>query len=240
MRSLAVAILLLAAPALAAPPHRTAARATLQDWTRTVVATPMGFRMGNPNAPVKLVEYGSFTCPHCRAFFVDGMATLRAKYLAGGRVNYEFRSFVRNGPDYGATLLAACGGAARFFPFADALFDKQPEWIKPFEAMTDADATKLNALPPGAQVAALARLGGLDRFAAGQGLPAARAQACLADKTAADRLTATLKYAVDTDHVDGTPGFLINGQRQTIELFGQTRGIVLWKDLEPKLVQALR
>ena len=42
------------------------------DWTQTVAATERGFRMGNPNAPVKLVEYASITCPHCAEFSAEG------------------------------------------------------------------------------------------------------------------------------------------------------------------------
>jgi protein-disulfide isomerase len=39
--------------------------AAQRDWTQTVARTPEGgFRMGNPNAPVKLIEYLSFACPH--------------------------------------------------------------------------------------------------------------------------------------------------------------------------------
>ncbi|HEX2762279.1 MAG TPA: thioredoxin domain-containing protein, partial [Allosphingosinicella sp.] len=63
------------APADAAPVRRSAPVA--RDWTRTVVATPEGgFRMGNPAARVKLVEYGSLTCGHCAAFSRAGVGTL--------------------------------------------------------------------------------------------------------------------------------------------------------------------
>ena len=47
------------------------------DWSTIVSATPEGgFVMGNPNAPVKLVEFGSMTCPHCAEFDEAAMKPL--------------------------------------------------------------------------------------------------------------------------------------------------------------------
>jgi len=224
----ALVLFLLATPALAA------------DWVRTVAATPRGYVMGNPAAKVKLVEYASYTCPHCRVFQQEGVASLKAKYVSTGKVSFEFRSFVRNGPDYAASLLAACDGVARFYPVTEMLFAAQPEWIKGFETIDEATAAKLQAVPQDKQVAALAKAGGLTAFMAGKGLPLARAERCLADKAAADRLTATLKAAVETDKVNGTPGFLINGALQTMDSIGSSQIITTWADLEPRIVKALR
>lgn len=209
------------------------------DWTRTVAATPAGFMIGNPKAPVKLVEYGSYTCPHCRVFQQEAMSALRAKYIASGRISFEFRSFVRNGPDYAASLLAACEGVPKIVANTDLLFASQPEWIKPFAEIDEATAKSVAAVPKDRQLAALAKAGKLDTFMAAHGLPAAKAGRCLADKVAADRLTATLKAAVETDKVDGTPGFLINGVRQVTDGLGGERGVTTWADLEPRLVKAL-
>ncbi len=240
MIRLALATALLAAPAFAAPPKRPAPRpAATADWTRTVVATPNGFRMGNPAAKVKLIEYGSFTCPHCRAFQQEGGAALKAKYIATGKVSFEFRSFVRNGPDYAVSLLAACDGAVTYFVTTDMLFTTQNDWIKGFEALDEAAAAKLAAMPKAQQMGALAKIGGIDKFIEARGLSAAKADKCLADPAAADRLTATLKAAIEVDKVEGTPTFLIDGKRQTDDFIGQIRGITTWKELEPRLVQAL-
>ncbi len=210
--------------------------AATADWSKTIVATPMGFRIGNPNAKVKLVEYGSYTCSHCRDFHRSASAALRTKYLTPGLISFEFRSFVRNGPDYAASLLAGCDGPAKAAATTAALFDTQEQWTKPFAEMDDATAAKVGALPQGQQIGALAKAGGLTTVMAARGLPAAKADRCLADKAAADRLTATLKHAVEVDKVDGTPGFLIDGVRQA----GEGRGVTTWADLEPRLVKALR
>ena len=110
------------APAAAKP-------APARDWSRTVAATPEGgFRMGNPAAKVKLIEYGSLACPHCRHFEETGYKPLVAKYVRTGRVSYEFRNLLLNSPDIAVSLLAHCAGPARFFPMSVEVFASQPQW----------------------------------------------------------------------------------------------------------------
>ncbi|QXQ07908.1 DsbA family protein [Sphingosinicellaceae bacterium] len=233
IRSLVLTAALALAVPLAAGPTR--------DWTRTVVATPAGFMIGNPQAKVKLVEYGSFTCPHCRAFQKDGVPVLKAKYVATGKVSFEFRSFVRNGPDYAVSLLAGCDATApKQAANVELLFANQENWIEPFTKLDDTTAARIAALPKDKQVAELAKAGGLVDWMAPHGLPPTKAERCLADKAATDKLTATLKSAVETDKVDSTPNFLIDGVRQTTDFMGQPRAISGWAELEPRLVKALQ
>src|SRR5690242_5317628 len=79
------------------------------DWTQVVMATPDGgFRMGNPNAKVKLIEYGSMTCPHCREFDEKGAAPLMNQYVKTGQVSWEFRNYVRDAFDLTASLITRC------------------------------------------------------------------------------------------------------------------------------------
>ena len=236
---------LMTTPALAATKHAVAksvaTKVAARNWLGTVVATPEGgFRIGNPAAKVKLIEYGSLTCSHCRDFHAASGADLRAKYIATGKLSFEYRNFVRNGLDFSASILAACDGPSKFFGRIDSLFAKQDDWMKPFVDMSPEAAAKVAALPADAQVAGLAKAGGLDVFMQTRGMTPARIDQCLADKTAQERLAAMRKVAVDTYELDGTPMFLINGQRQTIDSFGQVRGVVSWAELEPKIVAALR
>ena len=110
-------MILLAVLALAAAPHSHSAHGSYvahgkapTDWTRVASATAAGgFVMGNPAAKVKLVEYGSLTCPHCRHFDETAAAPLAA-YVRTGRVSWEFRPFLLSGYDIPATLTASCTG----------------------------------------------------------------------------------------------------------------------------------
>lgn len=240
-RSLVLAAALALAAPLAAAPAKPAAAPAVRDWTKVIVATPSGFLVGNPQAKVKLVEYGSFTCPHCGHFQKEGVPVLKAKYIATGKVSFEFRSFVRNGADYAASLLAACDVTApKQSANVDLLFANQENWIKPFAELDDANAARIATLPKDKQIAALGKTAGLVDWMAPRGLAPAKAERCLADKAATDKLTATLKSAVENDKIDGTPGFLINGARQTTDFMGSQRGVANWADLEPLLVKALR
>src|SRR3546814_9205378 len=81
-----------------------------QDWTQVVSKSPEGgFVMGNPNAALKLVEYGSRSCPTCGVFGRDGIPPLEENYVKTGKVSFEFRDFpVHGGPDLGLSTLGRC------------------------------------------------------------------------------------------------------------------------------------
>jgi protein-disulfide isomerase len=217
-----------AAPAAAAPPPGKAAPARA-DWARTVVATPEGgFRMGNPAAKVKLVEYGSLTCGHCANFVEAGMAALVGTYVSSGKVSYEYRSFILNGLDVAATLVARCGGPSRFFPVADKLYAAQGQWMGRVRSLTDAQKSQLNALPENQRLGRLAELAGITQIAAQHGIAPAQAKRCLADQTALDRL-ASMSEAAQAQGVQGTPTFFLNGGNI---------GPHSWSTLEPILREA--
>jgi protein-disulfide isomerase len=216
------AALLLFSPAAAAPKKQA------PDWTRTVVATADGgFRMGNPDARVKLVEYGSLTCPHCRHFAVAAMVPLKA-YVRSGKVSFEYRNYVLNGIDVAATLVARCGGPARFFPVVDKLYATQADWVAKISGLPEAEKDKIRALSDGQRLVRLAEVGGIQKLAEAHGLPAAQANKCLADPAGMDRL-GSIHEAAQALGVQGTPTFFVNGAKVDA---GD------WPSLEPHLKRA--
>jgi protein-disulfide isomerase len=212
----------------------TAAPSTAtKDWTTVMVATPEGgFRMGNPDAKVKLLEFASLTCPHCKAFHDEAHAKLKATYIAGGKVSYEYRSFVLNGPDFAAALLARCQGPVVFFNLLNAFYANQAAWTEPFTKLTESDSARLKALPADQQIAALADTGGLDDFMRTRGMTKAKFDQCLSDKAAVEQLTKIRNDAVEKYKLTGTPTFVINGETQ--------KDVYSWETLEPKLIAALK
>ena len=191
----------------AAPAVKTAA---VRDWTQVVSVTPEGgFRMGNPNARVKLVEYGSLTCPTCAKFSTDAKAPLTS-HLRTGKVSFEFRNYVLNSLDLTASLLARCSGPSRFFPFVEKLYATQPQWIGKVTGLSDAQKEEIQKLPSDQQIARVADYGGLTGLAAAAGVTPRQAKACLTDKAGVDRLV-QMRQAGDAAGVHGTPSFFING-----------------------------
>src|SRR4051812_40312689 len=174
--AVAVAALLCLAPAAAVG----AKAAPSRDWSRIVAATPEGgFKMGNPAAPVKLVEYGSLACPHCRHFEQTGYKPLVQQYVRTGRVSYEFRNFLISGPDIAVSLLTRCAGPAKFFPMSEFVYAAQPEWQKKFETISDADQEQLNKMTDQQRVIRFAEIGRFASIAGRFGVTPAKARQCL-------------------------------------------------------------
>lgn len=197
------------------------------DWTQTVSETPAGgFLVGNPAAKVKVVEYGSMTCSHCADFSKNGMPALLETYVKSGQVNLEFRNFVRDPADIAAAILARCGGATPFYQITDQMFAAQGDWIGKLQQMTPADNQALNGLSPALRTAALAEKAGLVEFVRLRGVPQDKAQACLADPAALQKLVGMAETAVKDYKISGTPAFLIDGELvEALE----------WSKLEPMI-----
>lgn len=222
--------LLFGAPGMAAtskkgPPARP--RATAVRWVNVVAPTPEGgMRMGNPAAPVKLIEYGSRACPFCARFHAEAMPTLKASYIASGKVSYEFRDFPVHGSlDLAPILLGWCVAPAHFFPVLDAMFEAQPAVLDREGAATAAVRARPSATPNQVAVAYAEGLGYLDLMKA-RGLSEAKARACLNDRRGIARIVAVTKAATAKFNVAGTPTFIVNGK---------PIGVSDWAGLEPVL-----
>lgn len=218
----------------AAPAAKTVTKpAATRDWTQVVAATPEGgFRMGNPAARVKLLEFASLTCPHCRAFQQEGMPTIKSKYVAGGQVSYEFRPFILNGVDFAPSLLVRCQTPATAFNLIDAFYDQQPTWVLPFtKPLPDEVQKKLATLPQEQQITAFAANGGLDAFMRTRGMTRARFDQCTSDPAGIRKLTDIRNDANANYGLTGTPTFAINGTTQ--------KDVASWDKLRPQLDAAL-
>jgi protein-disulfide isomerase len=202
------------------------------DWSTIVTKTTEGgFLMGNPNAKVKLVEFGSMTCPHCAEFEEQGGKALVDNYVKKGLVSWEFRNFVRDPFDMAATLLARCGGEANFFGMTRTMFHDQKTWTGKIQTADQAQLQALQTMQPAQQFSSIADLAGLKTFAAQRGVPRAKADQCLGNQGEIDQLVQMNSDAVSGFNIPGTPAFLINGA-----LVEQTSN---WEKLEPKIKEAL-
>lgn len=199
-------------------------------WTETTSMTAEGgMLMGNPNAAVKLVEYGALTCSHCADFSRDSAEGLKAM-IAKGTVSYEFRNFLLNVMDVPAALAARCAGPGPFFTIAEQLFATQREWLGKTASITPAEQAQWANLPPEQLSGQLGEKLGLVEFVQQRGVSADKARACLTDKAAVDQLGQMSKTGSDQYKIGGTPTFLINGL--VVPRVGT------WDALEPELKKA--
>lgn len=197
-------------------------------WTETVQQTADGgFLLGNPNAPIKLIEYGSLSCPHCAKLAQDGYPKLLSDYVGTGKVSLEFRSFAIHPQDIPLTLLAQCGGPQTFFPMIE-------EFYKNFDAMSErtmqgADAANAtSSLPPAQRMVALSDALGFTEFVAARGISQDQARACLSDTANATKY-ADFSQKYSADGINATPTLVLNGSKLEV---------ATWAELEPLLQQA--
>lgn len=201
------------------------------DWNRRVAATAEGgWLIGNPQAPVKLVEYLSYTCPHCAHFAAEGLPALRRDYIAKGRVSLEVRQFALNPVDLTEGMLVRCAATpAQSVALGEAFLTDQKIILGKPPAR--ADLEKLQALPDERFHGALAGLIGLDHYVRGKGLTAQRTAACLGDLSHRERIVAIRKAAETQYDINGTPSFLLNGKRLD--------DVNDWRSLEGRIKAAL-
>lgn len=219
----ALALGIVALAASAAPATAQAQR----DWTHVVAMTPEGgYRMGNPAAPVKIVEFMSMTCPHCAAFSAEGAPRLVQNYVRTGRVSWEYRNFVLNGLDLAAAFLSRCASPQNYFALNSEMFARQNEWMARMQAIPAEQRQQMEGLSPLETMQRVASAAGLDAIAARHGVTPAQARTCLSNQAGLDRIV-EMQRAGANFGVQGTPAFAINGQ-----IAGTVHD---WATLEPLL-----
>ena len=215
------------APAAAPVAGKTAPAGTT--WADTVAQTPDGYRMGNPDAPVKISEYASYTCSHCRDFAKESAEPLRAM-VNSGKVSYELRNFVRDPIDLSMVLLARCSGKDPFFPLSEQFFGYQEEMFKKVQGAGDAAYQAAMRASPQQRLNRIADLAGLVDFAKARGIAEDQARMCLSDTANAEKLAKAVEEASKKYNIQGTPTLLING--------AVVENVTTWDQMKAKLRQS--
>lgn len=149
--------------------------------------------IGNPDAEVTVIEYASFTCPHCGSFHKNAFKDLKSDYIDTGKINFVYREVYFDRFGLWAGMLARCGGSDRYFGFVDALYAQQSEWTGGGDPGTIAD--------------------NLRRLGRTAGLSDEQVNACLQDRDMAEALVATYEINAEADDISSTPSFVINGEK---------------------------
>lgn len=208
-------------PAIAAPAGAS--------WADTVTVTPEGgYKIGNPDAPLKLVEYASHTCGACANFAQTGKEPLKSKYVASGVVSFEQREVFLNPYDVVIAGLAQCGAKEQFQPLSDQVWGNLEAVFTGLQGNPQG-VEAASTLPVNQRFAAIADATGLLEFFAARGVSADQGRACLTDQAKMEALVRNTEANAKKDEVTGTPTFFLNGQR----VAGTS-----WDVLEPALQRA--
>ena len=147
---------------------------------------------GDADAKVEIIEYASYTCPHCASFHAGLYKDLKKDYIETGKVKFIYREVYFDRFGLWASMIARCAGPDRFFGMTDLLYKEQSLWSR--------------AGDPAAIVAELRKIGlkgGLDNDTL---------DACLEDADNAQALVAWYQENAERDNIRSTPSFLINGE----------------------------
>ena len=172
------------------PPMAAAA----QDTAPAATATVPDMVLGVETAPVTVVEYSSFTCPHCAHFEAEVLQPLKREYIDSGKVRFVYREVYFDRYGLWAAMIARCGGEMRYFAISDMIFRQQKEWISD-------DPQKIAA--------------NLRKIGKTAGLEDAALDACMNDKAKAEAMVATFQKNTGADEITATPTLIINGTKHS-------------------------
>ncbi len=152
--------------------------------------------LGNPDSKVEVIEYASFTCPHCAAFAQNQFVSIKANYIDTGLIKFVYRDVYFDRFGLWAAMIARCGNNTdRFFGLTEMLYEQQRDWLAGGDPATIASNLKT-----------MGQVAGLDDAAI---------EACTTDAAYAQGLVDWYTENAERDEITSTPSFLINGEKYT-------------------------
>jgi protein-disulfide isomerase len=148
--------------------------------------------IGAEDAPITMVEYASFTCPHCANFHIDVLPLIKENYIDTGKVRMIYRGVYFDRLGLWADMLARCGGPDRYFGLTSMIYEKQSEWTAADSAVGVVD-----------NLYAIGRLAGMNQE---------DMEACMQDNETAQAMVKSSTENAEADGINATPTFVINGQ----------------------------
>jgi protein-disulfide isomerase len=198
-----------------------------KQWIDVVSKTAEGgYLIGNPDAPVKLMEFASLTCHVCAQFSKDSGSDFHDNFINNGKVSYEFRNFVRDELDLMAARIAQCGANEAMLPLTEQFMAFQETLFQNAEKMSANKAleAQLAGLKNGDRFFAIADASGIVEFFAQRGVSRDQSRACLSDTPAMQKLAdQTAEYGKKYS-VQGTPTFYLNGVKLDVTAWAQVKG----------------
>ncbi|WP_170479270.1 DsbA family protein [Ruegeria arenilitoris] len=148
---------------------------------------------GAADAPVEIIEYASYTCPHCANFHQGAYKKLKKDFIDTGKVKFTYREVYFDRYGLWASMVARCAGPEKFFGITDLIYEGQSEWTRAGGPTEIVD-----------ELRKIGRLAGIDNK---------QLDACLQDGTRAQTLVAWYQENAERDDIRATPSFIVNGKK---------------------------
>ncbi|WP_170571716.1 DsbA family protein [Ruegeria atlantica] len=161
---------------------------------------------GAEDAPVEIIEYASYTCPHCANFHTGAYKQLKKDFIDTGKVKFIYREVYFDRYGLWASMVARCGGPEKFFGISDLIYEGQSEWTKAGGPAEIVD-----------ELRKIGRLAGIDND---------QLEACLQDGTRAQTLVAWYQENAERDGVQSTPSFIVNGKKVDNQSYGDFKKLI--------------
>ena len=198
------------------------------NWGETVtVSDADGYVLGNPDAPLKLIEYASHTCGACANFSATAKPGIQ-EYVATGVVSFEQRNLVRDPIDLTIATLVRCGAKENMQTLSELAWQNLQETFNNVNA-NNAAYQAAGELPPEQRFIGIAQAAGLIDFFAARGLSADQQRACLADTTTIEGIANNSSSQANDLGIQATPTFLLNDRKLDVNS---------WSEIEPLLQRA--
>lgn len=164
--------------------------------------------LGNPDAAVTVIEYASFTCPHCARFHMDAFKQLKADFIDTGKINFVYREVYFDRFGLWAAIVARCGDGAenRFFGIAEMVYEQQSTWARQENPADIVDS--------------------LRKMGKTAGLTDAQLDQCFTDGDTAQAMYARWLQQSEADDITSTPSFIIDGKKYANMPYDEMKAII--------------
>jgi protein-disulfide isomerase len=171
-------------------PEAAAPHPMLADAKTVLQITKDDRILGNPEAPITIVEYASLTCPHCAHFANDILPEIKKEWIDTGKAKLVLRDFPLDEPALRAAMIARCAPPERYYAFADTFFAAQEKWVRSGDYRE--------------ALARLAKLGGMGQ---------AEFDTCIKNTELENKIVEGRLRATQELEVSSTPTFFVNGSK---------------------------
>ena len=148
--------------------------------------------IGNGDSNVHIVEFVSYTCPHCANFHNGPYGNLKQDYIDTNKIKFEIREMIWDAPGWIVSVVGRCGNAENYFSFVDLVFAKQQEWT---QLKTQGDVAQR-----------------IKSMAVSVGYDGNEIDECFQDKDYQESLVMHSRAQAQELGITSTPSFVVNGR----------------------------